>query len=160
MMDDLAQWFHRARRIVIVGVGNPIRRDDNIGVEIVGRLEGKVPESVLLIKSETIPEESLGPIIDFKPTHILIIDAALLNLSPGSAKLVVSIESSGTAISTHFLPLQLFCEYLAKMTGAKIAMLLIQPRDTSFGEGLTPELGSARDELVEYLIRMTESAVN
>jgi hydrogenase 3 maturation protease len=159
-MNDLTQWFSEANRIVIVGVGNPIRRDDNIGVEIVDGLEGKVPESVFLIKSETVPESFINPIVEFKPTHVLIIDAALLNLKPGSAKLVKSPKVSRAAISTHILPIQIFCEYLTKATGAKIAMLLIQPADTGFGEGLTRELNSAGGKLVKCLIETIRSVVD
>lgn len=157
LISDLTLWFSEAQRTVVVGVGNPMRRDDNIGVEIVCGIEGKVTESVLLIKSETVPEDFIGPIIEFKPTHILIIDAALLNLSPGSAKLIEPMEASTVAVSTHALPIQIFCEYLAETTGAKIAMLLIQPEDTDFGEGLTRKLSLTRRKLVNYLVKVIES---
>ena len=160
LANDLAQWFSDAQRIVIVGVGNPIRKDDNIGVEIVSGLEGKVPKHVFLIKSETVPESFIEPIIEFRPTHILIIDAALLNLNPGSAKLVKSMAISRAAVSTHTLPIQIFCEYLTRTTDAKIALLLVQPEDASFGEGLTPELDLASKRLVDYLIKIIESVVN
>ena len=132
LIDYLKQWFVEARRIVIVGVGNPIRRDDNTGVGIVSDLEGEVPESVLLVKSETVPEEYAKPIIDFKPTHILIIDATLLNISPGSARLVKSMKTSRSVVSTHFLPIQIFCEYLTGMTGARSPCSLFS-RDTLLG---------------------------
>jgi len=157
---NLAQWLSGARRIAIVGVGNPIRKDDSIGIEIVSALEGKVSESVFLVKSETVPESFIGQIIEFKPTHILIIDAALLNLSPGSVRFVKSMKVSKAAISTHALPIQTFCEYLTKMTDSKIAMLLIQPRDTSFGEGLTYELNAAKEKLANYLTRIIGSVMS
>jgi hydrogenase 3 maturation protease len=156
---DLINWFSEAQRIVIVGVGNPIRRDDNIGVEIVSGIEGKFSKSVFLIKSETVPESFIEPIIEFKPTHILIIDAALLNLNPGSAKLVRSVEVPKTVISTHALPIQTFCEYLIKMTGAQMALLLIQPKNTHFGEGLTQELKLARKKIVNYLTKAIELVI-
>jgi hydrogenase 3 maturation protease len=155
---ELAHWLSEARRIVIVGVGNPLRRDDNIGVEVVSELEGKVPKQVLLIKSETVPESFFEPIVEFKPTHILILDAALLNLSPGSIRLIEPKEATGTALSTHALPIQIFCEYLAKTTGAKITMLLIQPADTSFGEGLTRKLNLTKKRLVNHLISLIGGA--
>jgi len=157
LIGNVAQWFSKVQRIVIVGVGNPIRRDDNIGVEILDGLEGKVPKTVFLIKSETVPESFIGPIAEFKPTHILIVDAASLNLGPGAARFVEDVEASKTAISTHALPIQIFCEYLAKTTDAKVAMLLVQPKDTSFGEGLTRELDLARVKLVSHLIKIIES---
>ena len=158
LMDDLKQWFSEAHRTVIIGVGNPILRDDNIGVEIVRGLEGRTSKSVFLIKSEMVPENFLDQIIEFKPTHILIIDAALLNLNPGSAKLIKSLDISRVAISTHALPIQIFTEYLAKVIGAKIALLLIQPDDTSFGEGLTRELSLVRKKLVKYLLKIIDSS--
>jgi len=159
-LDELAQWFSGARRIVIVGVGNPIRRDDNVGVEIVNGLEGKVPKSVLLIKSETVPESFIEPIVKFKPTHILILDAALLGLGPGAIKFMKTIEVKATAISTHALPIHIFCEYLTKTTGAKIAMLLIQPKNASFGEELTCELKMTKEKLVRHLVKMVGQIAN
>lgn len=153
----LERWFSDAKRIVIIGVGNPIRRDDNIGVDVVSDLEGNVPSSVFLIKSETVPESFIGSIEQFDPTHILIIDAALLELEPGSVKLFESICTSRTAISTHNLPIQVFIEYLRRTTGSKIALLLIQPKDTSFGEGLTRQLSSKKEIIVNLIIKIVNS---
>ncbi|MEM2094284.1 MAG: hydrogenase maturation protease [Candidatus Bathyarchaeia archaeon] len=158
-MLGLLDWLRGAQRIVIVGVGNPLRKDDNVGVEIVRGLVGRTPEPVLLIESETVPEEFIGQIVDFKPTHILIIDAAILGLTPGSARFVERVETSRIAVSTHTLPIQIFCEYLAKVTAAKVAWLLIQPKDTGFGEGLTRELDSERERIVNYLAKVLETVL-
>ena len=112
-----------------------------MGVEIVRNLRNKVSKSVYLIECETVPESFIDPMTEFNPTHILIIDAAMLNIEPGSSRLIEPSQMvKHPAISTHALPLRIFCEYLAKTTGAKIALLLIQPKDTSFGEGLTSNL--------------------
>lgn len=159
LIDDLKQWLSNTQKIVIIGVGNPIRRDDNIGVEIVRGLKGKVPKSIILLESETIPEEYLWKIADLKPTHILIIDAALLDLQPGSARFILTPELCGSVISTHTLPMKIFCQTLVEMTSAKIAMLLVQPKDTSFGEGLTPELDSVKKKLIDTLIIIMESVM-
>jgi Ni,Fe-hydrogenase maturation factor len=59
-----------------------------------------------------------------------------------------------TPISTHALPLRIFCEYLAKTTGAKIALLLIQPKDADFGEGLTTELKNTAVKLTNLLSKI------
>ena len=156
LLDDLIQWFYEAQKIVIVGIGNPMRKDDGIGIEIVSGLEGKISSKVLLIKSETVPEDFIEPIIEFKPTHILIVDAALMSLQPGSAELIKSVPASELGFSTHSLSAQILCGYLTMMTGAEIAMLLIQPEDTSFGEGLTQQLDLARKELIYYLVKIVE----
>jgi len=150
--NNLKNWLLDARRVVIAGIGNPLRRDDFVGVEIIRNLQNKASQFVYLIECETVPESFIEPIIKFKPTHILIIDAALLDLKPGSSKLVEPGQmAKQTAISTHILPLRIFCEYLAKTTGAKITLLLIQPKDTGFGEGLTTELRKTTTKFANLL---------
>jgi len=150
---ELHNWLKDAKKVVVAGVGSSIRKDDSIGVEIVRKLRNKVSQSVYLIECETVPESFIEPIIEFKPTHILIIDAALLNLKPGLSKLFKPEQlARRPAISTHALPLQIFCEYLKETTRAKIALLVIQPKDTSFGEGLTEELEKTADHLTKLLL--------
>jgi Ni,Fe-hydrogenase maturation factor len=41
------------------------------------------------------------------------------------------------------LPLRVFCDYVFKLSGARIALLLIEPKNVDFGEGLTPEVEAA-----------------
>jgi len=149
---ELANWFSRAEKIVIAGIGNPIRKDDFVGVKIVQDLQDKVSENVFLIECETVPESFLYQIVKFNPTHILLIDAAILGLKPGESKLMGSEElASFSAFSTHILPLKVFCEYLGKMTKAKIALLLIEPGETDFGEGLTPLVEASSRKITNIL---------
>jgi len=153
--NNLKNWLSKAQRVIVAGIGNPLRKDDFVGVEIVRSLQNKVSQSVYIIECETVPESFMESITEFKPTHILVIDAALLNLKPGSSKLIEPGQMiRQTAISTHALPLRIFCEYLAKTTGAKIALLLIQPKDAGFGEGLTAELKKAAVKLTNLLSRI------
>lgn len=150
---DLKSWLSNARRVVVAGIGNPLRMDDFVGVKIVQELRGKVSEKVYLIECETVPESFMQQIIDFNPTHVLLIDAALLGLKPGEAKLVYPEDLAfSPAFSTHMLPLRLFCEYLSKTSEAKIALLLIQPKSADFGEGLTREVEASATKIVNLLL--------
>jgi len=152
---ELYNWFKNARKVVVAGVGSSIRKDDFIGVEIVRNLRNKMSQSVYLIECETVPESFIEPIVEFEPTHILIVDAALLNLKPGGSKLIRPAQlAKRPATSTHALPLQIFCEYLTKTTNAKIALLVIQPEETGFGEGLTEKLQKTREDLTDILSRV------
>jgi hydrogenase 3 maturation protease len=137
---ELREWFRGAGRVVVVGVGNPIRMDDFVGVKIVRDLRGKVDSSrVMLIEAETIPENHMQEIIDYKPTHILIIDAAIMGSKAGDVRLVKHEKLTNFAVfSTHALPLRLFCEYATDTAKARIRLLLIQPTSADFGEGLSP----------------------
>jgi len=152
---ELEKWLSDAEKVVVAGIGSPIRMDDFVGVKIIQDLRGKVSEKVYLLECETVPESFIQRIIDFNPTHVLLIDAAIMGLKSGQSKLVKPEELAAfPAYSTHMLPLRVFCEYLSKMTEAKIALLLIEPKNTNFGEGLTLEVDTAAKKIANFLLRL------
>jgi hydrogenase 3 maturation protease len=154
---ELKNWFSNSRRVVLAGIGNPMRRDDFVGVKIVQNLKGITSEIVFLIECETVPETFVQQIIDFDPTHVLLIDAAILGLEPGETKLIEPNKlTSSPAFSTHVLPLRIFCEYLSQTTKSKFALLLIQPKETDFGEGLSPELETSAKKISETLAEILQ----
>jgi hydrogenase 3 maturation protease len=151
--EELKNWFAGAKNIVIAGIGNPIRSDDYVGLKILEDLQGKMPQNVCLLECETVPESYLLDIEEFNPTHVLLIDAAFLGLNPGEVSLVDSEKITDfSAITTHMLPLRIFCEYVKQATGAKIALLLIEPKSMEFGEGLTAEVQSAAERITKILL--------
>jgi hydrogenase 3 maturation protease len=151
----LGEWLANSKHVVVAGIGNPIRSDDFVGVKIVQNLQGKVPERVCLIECETVPESFLQHIVEFNPTHVLLVDAAILGLKTGESRLVDPEQMTAfPAISTHMLPLRIFCEYIASTTKAKIALLLIEPGNVEFGEGLTPEVQAAAEKITKMLLKL------
>jgi hydrogenase 3 maturation protease len=155
IQEELKKWLTNAERVVVAGIGNPIRTDDFVGVKIVQDLNGKVSKRVYLIECETVPESFLQPIVDFNPTHVLLIDAAILGLKPGETRLIDPERIADfPAISTHILPLRIFCEYLTATTKAKIALLLIEPKNVEFGEGLTPDVQAAAERIANILLKL------
>lgn len=152
---ELRSWFLNSRRIVLAGIGNPIRKDDFVGVRIIQNLKGKIAKNVFLIECETVPESFTQQIINFNPTHILLIDAAILGLEHGESRLTKPEKlTSSTSYSSHMLPLRIFCEYVSQVSKAKIGLLLIEPKDTEFGEGLTPELDAAAKSISRSLLQI------
>jgi hydrogenase maturation protease HycI len=152
---ELREWFRGAGRVVVVGVGNPIRTDDFVGVAIVRGLKGKVPSNkVMLIEAETVPENHMQEITDFSPTHVLLIDAAILGSKSGESRLSNPEQLADfPAFSTHMLPLRIFCECVVKTTKAKIALLLIQPKKTDFGETMTSDVEAASRIICDALLK-------
>ena len=141
---ELRTWLSGATSVVLAGIGNAIRSDDYVGVRIVEDLAGKLSSVVRLIECETVPESFVDEIVEIGPTHVLLIDAAVLGLVPGTVHLYDAEEVMNVpTISTHTLPLRVFCEYVRTLTGAKIALILIEPKNVDFGEGLTEEAEAA-----------------
>ena len=145
---ELKTWLVDAEKVVVAGIGNPIRTDDNVGLKIVENLKGRLPAAVLLLEAETVPESYLLDIEEFHPSHVLLIDAAFLGLKPGEAKLADAEKiAESPAVTTHLLPLRVFCEYVKQATNAKIALLLIEPESMEFGEGLTTSVQAVAERL-------------
>ena len=158
LQKELKEWLAKPGKVVVAGIGNPIRSDDFVGVKIVQELQGKVPKNVCLIECETVPESFMQEIVDLNPSHVLLIDAAILGLKPGEMRLVFPEQVADfPAITTHVLPLRIFCEYITQATKAKIGLLLIQPGRTEFGEGLTAKVAVSAKHIVEMLLRILKT---
>ncbi|MCW4000869.1 MAG: hydrogenase maturation protease [Candidatus Bathyarchaeota archaeon] len=150
---DLQSWFADAKKVVVAGIGNPIRRDDFVGLKIVQALQGKVRPQVCLLECETVPEGYLLDIEKFQPSHVLLIDTAVLRRNAGEASLVDAEAVAGfSAVSSHVLPLRVFCEYVKKSTGAKVGLLLVEPKDLGFGEEVSSEVAEAAEKLTQILL--------
>lgn len=151
----LQNWFAGSKRIVIAGIGNPIRSDDYVGLKIVENLQGKVCGNVCLIECETVPESYLLEIEKFDPSHVLLIDAAILGCKPGEANLAEIDEVPAfSAVSSHVMPLRLFCEHIKKVTSAKISLLLIEPKSIEFEESLSIEVQTTANNLTKILVSL------
>jgi hydrogenase 3 maturation protease len=153
--ENLVEWLSGATKVVVAGIGNAIRMDDYVGVKIVQDLTDKVSAKVHLIECETVPESFMDEIIEVKPSHVLLVDAALLGLKPGEARLYdVEKLADLPSISTHTLPLRVFCNYINQLAKTKIALLLIEPKNTEFGEGLSPDAAVSAEHVAATLLRV------
>lgn len=56
LASQLTDWLKDYNKLVILGIGNPMRGNNAVGVEIVKLLEGKVLENVKLLECPPVPE--------------------------------------------------------------------------------------------------------
>ena len=153
---QLARWLRGAADVVILGIGNSLRRDDFVGMAVVRRLGRARLSRVHIIETGEVPESYLGVVENIHPTHVLIVDAAEMDAPVGSVKLASPEKIAGLSLSTHTLPLSVVSDYLASMTKAKIALLGIQPKVIDFGEGLSRELRDIVEPLSQSIVRAFE----
>jgi hydrogenase 3 maturation protease len=149
--EELRVWVSGFKKIVILGIGNSIRKDDYVGVAIAKLLKEKNLSNILVLECETVPESFTSIIKEAKPTHVLMVDAANLNATPGFAKMISIDEINDFSLSTHDLPLSLLAKFIAYETKAKVALLGIQPKTLEFGEGLTSELSEASEKIAKII---------
>lgn len=131
---------------IICAVGNTMRRDDGVGIRV-GEL---LRESFEVIFCYTYPERFLEEICSKKPREVIVVDGGELGLSPGQFREVAPEEIDSHTVSTHTLPLSLFSALL-KECCPKVRFMVIQVKDLSFGEGLSPEVEEGAKKLAKFL---------
>ncbi|MFH1360629.1 MAG: hydrogenase 3 maturation endopeptidase HyCI [Candidatus Omnitrophota bacterium] len=134
-------------RVVMVGIGNPLRGDDAFGPELIARLKGKI--SAACIDAGSAPESYTGKIIKENPDTIILADVAHLDLPPGDYQILQKEEILKSGLTTHDLSPRMFVEYLESQTKAKICMLGVQPKTVSMGEEMS-------GEIKDFLNKMTK----
>lgn len=106
-------------------------------------------DSVLVIAAGAAPENHTGVLRRFAPDLVLLVDAAQLDEAPGRVRWLAWQETSGLSASTHTLPPHLLAQYLTGELGCEVALIGIQPGDTTIGAPLSPEVQRAAAEIVE-----------
>lgn len=135
--------------VCLMGIGNRHLHDDGVGSYIAEALE-PCPEFDS-IDTGFIPENYLEAVADKHPDSILLVDATDFGGEPGQARLLYPDKVAYSGVSTQAGSLRMLTEYMQARTRAKVALLAIQPADTSAGESLSPHVADTFNDLLENL---------
>lgn len=141
-------------KVMILGIGNPLRGDDGAGPYLIERLKGYT--DAILLNCEEVPENFLGKIVQHQPDSILIIDTIDLGMRPGTAAIIEEDEVGSISWATHHASLRLFIDYLKAETKANVLILGVQPSSTKFGAEINVEV----KETIRLLQRIIPKALH
>jgi hydrogenase 3 maturation protease len=145
-----------ARRLVVLGVGAPENGDDAAGVfcaeEIRRGLQGRRPRRIKVIVGADAPEGATGLIRRFRPSLVLIVDAALSKKRPGSVFFVARKDLAEEAMTTHAIPLGLLSAYIEDTIGCRVLLLGIQPKAVARGAPLSAPVRSAARAVAKEIL--------
>ena len=150
---QLNNFLSDCEKLIVLGVGNELKSDDGVGPFIIKKLKQENIENkiLLFIDGKTVPENFTGKIRKEKPTHLIIVDACLMDLQPGDMQIVNKYEFANIGISTHSMSLSFFVRYLEKDTDFGIIFVGIEPETMDWGERPTPKVEKAANEFIEIL---------
>lgn len=130
-------------------MGNELKCDDGVGPFVIKELEKRISgENVVLINGETVPENFTGKIKKDNPSHIIIVDACLMDEKPGSVKIVNRENFVNIGISTHSMSLSFFVKYLERDHDFKIIFVGIEPESMDYSDKLS---GSVEKEAFNFV---------
>lgn len=139
-------------RKVLLGLGNPLGRDDAVGLYVARSLRAS---EWLAIPTPTL-ENVWGKVEKVKPDELVIVDAAEMGLPPGSIRRLPLQKGAEMVGSTHGLPLPFF---LSLVGTKEVVFIGVQPKEYGMGTGLSPEVRAAVDSLVRFLREGSEGGI-
>jgi hydrogenase 3 maturation protease len=125
----------------VVGLGNPLKGDDNIGnivLDRFGHLDG-----VKTFKG--IPENLTAPLRELSPSKVFFIDAVDFGGRPGEVRLYRLADTETPIPSTHSFPVQILQSFLPK---TEFFVIGIQPARVNYSTKLSPELAPQVKQIV------------
>ena len=144
-------------RVVVIGVGNPYRRDDAVGLVIAQRLRQKAPGHVMVMEHEGEPTALLEAWRD--APAVFLIDAVFSGAEAGTIHRLdaqaAPIPQELFRFSTHAVSVAEAIE-LARVLGRlppKVVVYGIEGKDFSAGVGLSPEVEGRVAELAERVLQ-------
>lgn len=150
----LGNFLDGCEKLIILGVGNELKCDDGVGPYIINKLKDENIEDkkkLLFIDAKTVPENFTGKIRKEKPTHLIIVDACLMDEEPGTMKIVNKYDFASIGISTHSMSLSFFVRYLERDTEFRIIFVGIEPESMDYADNPTAKVAKAADEFVNIL---------
>ena len=121
----------------IIGIGNPLKKDDNIGNLVVDELKKMKNDEILFIRAETNPENFIGKIKSFNPDVIYFIDAVEFDGKVGEVKVFSIDEVLNESLSTHGISVKIFKDFFPNV---EIYVVGIKVEDIEYDEELSKNL--------------------
>ncbi len=145
-------------RLAVLGIGHELGGDDAAGVRVAGMLRKAAAgnEQLLALEAGPAPENFTGKLRSFQPDLVLMVDAALMNSTPGTVQWLDWRGAEGFSASTHTLPLHILASYLTAELDCEVALIGIQPRQTFTDAPLTPEVQRAVRQVARELVALAK----
>jgi len=143
--------------IIILGVGNFLKRDDWIGCYATKILKRELKtKNIQFIVGGISPEAFAEKMVRAKPTKVIILDAVNMGLKPGQVKVIDIKKIKQTLPNTHKPSLRILIDYLRKTTDAVIKIIGIQPKNVDFGERISKEVKDAVPAIKKRVIQLIQ----
>ncbi|MFX1310303.1 MAG: hydrogenase maturation protease [Promethearchaeota archaeon] len=125
-----------AKKIVFIGIGEEKLSDDGVGPYIISELLNYSSDRYLFINAGIDPMSRINDIMQFRPSHLVLIDTCTLNKPPGTVAIIEreNIKES-VPISSHTIPIHIVVDLLIKnLPNLKLFMIGFVPESL---EGFT-----------------------
>jgi hydrogenase 3 maturation protease len=135
---------YRNDKIVFVGLGNELRRDDLAGLVFINALKTKAVfnKSKFIIAGKN-PENYLQEILESNPEAVVFIDAADWGGEPGDISFLEADSIASGDFSTHAYSIKLLEQFLLLNRQMDFVYIGIQPKTNELGKEMSLQVNQA-----------------
>jgi hydrogenase 3 maturation protease len=143
----------------LVGVGNPLRRDDGVGPWIIGAVrEGLAGSKVAVFDAQDVPENFVHVVARAECRNVIFVDAIAAPGPPGTIVFGPLAEfPEAESLSTHKLALAFSGRFL-QSAGKSVFLLGVVPAELAFGAGLSPQVARSAAAIRDFVRRVATAA--
>jgi hydrogenase maturation protease len=145
------------KRVLILGLGNPLLGDEGVGLRAVEELKGlELPDGVTVAEGGTTGLGLVSLMEGYQ--RVIVVDAADMGHPPGCVvrftPLEAQLKTAEAPLSLHQLGLG---EVLAlakalEVAPAELVIIGIQPRRVEMGAGLSSEVEGAIPQIIRIIL--------
>ena len=151
MLSDLKELLSQEeKKVLFVGIGNPLKSDDGAGVYISSKI--KKSDHISSLNVEVSIENYIGKIISLNPDILILIDCMEMKSPPGTFKLLPVKMVKDLTFNTHNISLSRLSEFFNMPS----FVLGIQPEKVDFGENISYIVKDVADKLIQLINKQEE----
>ncbi len=143
-------------RTCLVGMGNPWRNDDGVGVRVADRLRNHaaLPPQIEVMNVEDVIESYAFDIASRPVKNVVLVDAAAVANAPAGSIVfgkVDELEAASSDVSTHKLALRTV-ESVFRQSGKDTYLLGIVSGNVDFGNEISAPVAEAAEQIVNLVV--------
>ena len=158
-MDSLSDSiFGEVKEVHIVGIGNPIKQDDALGIEVVSKLRrilGPNPLPGVRIHPPTLTPERLLVRLSSGKGRIVLFDAIEAAKPPGTIVCGRLEDMKFGYFATHNIPLRVLPS--VRNLDGNVRVIGVQPAEVDVGEGLSCQVKASCEKLIAAVVSLVEA---
>ncbi len=150
---QLSEILNGSTSVNLVGIGNPIKQDDSVGLKVISellRVLGPTPTPRLTIHEPSMSPERTMSRLASKGERVVVLDAVEANREAGAIVCARLNDTKFGFFATHNMPLRLVPGLGDASADAYVVG--IQPESVDVGEGLSESVRASSRRLIAAIV--------
>ena len=147
----LNEFLKDYEHLTILAIGNELRCDDGLGPLFAKKMNALIKDNdkITVVDGGVVPENFTSIIKKTKPTHLIIVDAIIMDEDTGFINIIEKEKINEFNVSCHSMPITFLLKFLEREISFKFILIGIQPKNMDFGNKISENVLLSIDKLIK-----------